>query len=58
MAKHLRASGVSAWDVSCQLGHQHAGAGMNITEMYASADPAYLVRACEALEGYLQSLNF
>ena len=55
MAKYLRASGVSAWDVSCQLGHRQTG--MSITEKYASADPAYLAKACEAIEGYLQSLK-
>lgn len=50
MAKWLRTVGVDSWHTSGQLGHRQAGA--EITEIYASFDPAYLAAALDAIEGY------
>jgi len=55
IARHLRASGVPAWEVSAQLGH--SATGMSITERYASSDATYLDKAHQAIERYLQQLN-
>lgn len=54
IARHLRASGVDSWQVSQQLGH--AKQGLSITEVYASADPAYLKESVDAIDEYLEQL--
>lgn len=55
MARHLRASGVPAWEVAAQLGHR--ATGMSITEKYAVADPAYLEKTLRAVETYLNQVS-
>lgn len=54
MARRLRASGVPAWEVAAQLGHQQTG--MSITEKYAASSPDYLLKSTEAIETFLSEL--
>lgn len=54
IAKHLRASGVDPWQVSCQLGHSKKG--QEITEIYADSDPNYLCESLEAIEQYFEQV--
>ena len=54
MARHLRASGVPAWEVAAQLGHKKRD--MSITEVYAPFDPSYLAQAVEAIDKFLREL--
>ena len=54
MARHLRASGVEAWEVSAQLGHR--ATGMSITEKYASVSPGYLTVSLSAIEDFLAQI--
>ena len=54
LTRHLRASGVDAWQVSAQLGHKQPG--MSTTEIYAPFDPDYLAGAAENLTNYLKEL--
>lgn len=54
MARHLRASGVPAWEVAAQLGHKKRD--LSITEIYAPFDPAYLNQAVEAIDFFLEEL--
>jgi integrase len=54
IARHLRASGVSAWEVSAQLGHKKQE--LSITEIYAPFDPSYLSNAVEAIDAFLVEL--
>ena len=51
MARHLRAAGVPAWEVSAQLGH--AQPGMTTTEIYAPYSPDYLENAVIAIDSFL-----
>jgi integrase len=53
-ARHLRASGVPAWEVSAQLGHKRKE--LSITEIYAPFDPSYLNNAVQAIDQFLQQL--
>jgi hypothetical protein len=54
IARHLRASGVPAWDVSAQLGHKKKE--RSITEIYAPMDPSYLEKSLTAIESFLDDL--
>ncbi|MEM9374640.1 MAG: tyrosine-type recombinase/integrase [Pseudomonadota bacterium] len=54
MARHLRASGVPAWEVAAQLGHKKRE--MSITEIYAPFDPSYLAQAVVAIDNFLREL--
>jgi len=54
IARHLRASGVPAWEVSAQLGHKKKE--RSITEIYAPMDPTYLRQSVEAIEEFLEEL--
>ena len=51
IARHLRASGVPAWEVSAQLGHKRKD--LSITEIYAPFDPSYLSNAVVAIDDFL-----
>ena len=51
----LRRRGVPGWDVSGQLGHKK-GESAGTTENYAKFDPAYMARAKEALDQWMQEL--
>ncbi len=48
MARWMRKEGVSAWEVSAQLGHKRSD--LSITEIYAPYDPTYLNEAVEAID--------
>jgi len=48
MARWLRKEGVSAWEVSAQLGHKRSD--LSITEIYAPYDPTYLNEAVTAID--------
>ena len=54
IARHLRASGVPAWEVSAQLGHKKKE--HSITEIYAPMDPAYLGQCVAAIDAFLSEL--
>lgn len=54
VARHLRASGVPAWEVSAQLGHKRKD--LSITEIYAPFDPSYLSNAVAAIDLYLKDV--
>ena len=54
LTRHLRASGVNAWQVSAQLGHKQPG--MSTTEIYAPFEPDYLAGAAKILTNYLKEL--
>ena len=54
MARHLRASGVPAWEVAAQLGHKKRE--MSITEVYAPFDPSYLAQSVVAIDEFLREL--
>ncbi|MEO1476907.1 MAG: tyrosine-type recombinase/integrase, partial [Pseudomonadota bacterium] len=54
IARHLRASGVPAWEVSAQLGHKRKD--LSITEIYAPFDPSYLSNAVSAIDLYLKDV--
>jgi len=51
MARHMRRSGVPAWEVSAQLGHKTREA--STTEIYAPFDPTYLSKAKAAIDDYI-----
>ena len=52
IARHLRASGVPAWEVGAQLGHKKKE--NSITEIYAPMDPSYLGQALAAIEAFME----
>ena len=54
IARHLRASGVPAWEVSAQLGHKKKE--HSITEIYAPMDPSYLGQSVAAIDAFLAEL--
>ncbi len=54
LARHLRASGVDAWQVAAQLGHKQSG--VSTTEIYAPFDPTYLADSVRVLDNYLKQL--
>ncbi|MEO1337933.1 MAG: tyrosine-type recombinase/integrase [Myxococcota bacterium] len=54
IARHLRASGVAAWEVAAQLGHKRKD--LSTTEIYAPFDPSYLSEAVAAIDLFLQEL--
>ena len=54
MARHLRASGVPAWEVAAQMGHKKRE--MSVTEIYAPFDPSYLSQSVAAIEEFLEEL--
>ena len=53
IARHLRASGVPAWEVAAQLGHKKRE--NSVTEIYAPMDPTYLSQSLEAIEDFLST---
>ena len=54
IARHLRASGGPAWEVSAQLGHKKKD--LSITEIYAPLDPSYLEQSIVAIDDFLTEL--
>ena len=54
IARHLRASGVPAWEVGAQLGHKKRE--NSITEIYAPMDPSYLGKSLAAIEQFMDEL--
>ncbi len=54
MARHLRAKGVSSWEVAAQLGHKQPG--LSTTEIYAPFDPTYLATSVAVIDNYLKDL--
>ena len=54
VARHLRASGVDAWQVAAQLGHKQLG--HSTTEIYAPFDPTYLADSVAVLDKYLKDI--
>jgi len=54
MTRHLRASGVAAWEVSAQLGHKRKD--LSTTEIYAPFDPSYLSQSVAAIDMFLREL--
>ena len=54
IARHLRASGVPAWEVAAQLGHKKKE--HSITEIYAPMDPSYLGQCVAAIDAFLEEL--
>ena len=50
MARHLRASGVTAWEVAAQLDHKNKD--LSITEIYAPFDPSYLGKSIVAIDDF------
>ena len=54
IARHMRAAGVPAWEVSAQLGHKQPG--MGITEIYAPFAPDYLANAVIAIDSLLEEV--
>lgn len=55
MARRLRMEGVSAWEVSAQLGHKRSD--LSITEIYAPYDPTYLKDAARAIDSFFAELR-
>ena len=51
MARWLRKSGVSAWEVVAQLGHKQRE--FSTTEMYAPFDPSYLTTSKTAIDAFM-----
>jgi len=54
MARHMRKSGVSAWETTAQLGHKSRE--HRTTELYAPFDPDYLSAATVAIDSFFDSL--
>ena len=54
MARHMRKSGVSAWETAAQLGHKSRE--HRTTELYAPFDPDYLSAATVAIDSFFDSL--
>ena len=54
VARHLRASGVPAWEVGAQLGHKKKE--NSITEIYAPMDPSYLGQSLAAIEEFMADM--
>ena len=54
LARRLRAHSVPRYEVSAFLGHRLGG--MTITDIYAVADPAYMLASREAVEKLLQAV--
>ena len=54
MARHMRKSGVSAWETAAQLGHKSRE--YRTTELYAPFDPDYLSEATIAIDAFFDSL--
>jgi len=55
MARHLRKSGVSAWETAAQLGHKPRE--YRTTEIYAPFAPDYLTAASAAIDAYFGALR-
>ena len=54
MARHLRRTGVPAWETAAQLGHKTRG--VSTTEIYAPFDPSYLTKAESAIDAFFCEL--
>ena len=52
----LRRRGVPGWDVSGQLGHKK-GESAGTTENYAKFDPAFMARAKDAFDAWMEELS-
>jgi len=53
MARHMRKSGVSAWETAAQLGHKSRE--YLTTELYAPFDPDYLSEATIAIDTFFEN---
>lgn len=54
IARHLRRSGVPAWETAAQLGHKTRG--VSTTEIYAPFDPSYLSKSKIAIDAFICQL--
>lgn len=54
LARHMRRSGVPAWETAAQLGHKTRG--VSTTEIYAPFDPSYLTKAKTAIDAFFCDL--
>lgn len=55
MARYMRIKGVPAWEVAEQLGHRSTG--YQITEIYTSHSPDYLLKAEKAIDDFFDELT-